>query len=325
MTRAADLTTDRGAQGSPSWASPPYAEAAGVQPPPEADQPPTTPSTQPRSKGTVARWIAGISVALIVALLAWWSFGTSPEGFNRRLVVEPSSEDWRGASPEEGIVRVIGEGATLTPEVEGREAEEWDLLVGLLGADRVTAKFATVRFYADPADLTEAAVANSATDPIRLDLMVNLARPVDPKDQAVTYVHEYAHALTLTPEQLDDLTGWCPWVSDDDCPISDSLSDAWQARFWDQYGSDVPSDEGAWKDEVVEFFEDYPEDFVNVYAASNVFEDFAETFALWVTGPETTADSLVAGKFAMLESVPEFAEVREDVRAHMDPSWLDSP
>ena len=55
------------------------------------------------------------------------------------------------------------------------------------------------------------------------------------------------------------------------------------------------------------------------YAATNVSEDFAETFATYVVESEVDAtDSVVARKFAFFDALPEYASARDRIRAEFD-------
>ena len=53
-------------------------------------------------------------------------------------------------------------------------------------------------------------------------------------------------------------------------------------RFWSGY-TDAPARDNVDADVAWDFYQAHEEDFVSDYAATNVSEDFAETFAVWLT------------------------------------------
>lgn len=61
------------------------------------------------------------------------------------------------------------------------------------------------------------------------------------------------------------------------------------------------------------FYETHEEDFVSDYAATNVTEDFAESFAAFVLEAEPDSDSPLAQKLDFFWNVPEFVEIRAHI------------
>ncbi|MEC8762510.1 MAG: hypothetical protein VXY40_07145, partial [Actinomycetota bacterium] len=60
---------------------------------------------------------------------------------------------------------------------------------------------------------------------------------------------------------------------------------------------------------------DHEEDFVSDYAATNVVEDFAESFMTFVLEPEPDDDTVIGQKLLFFWDRPEYVEIRDHVRA----------
>lgn len=50
------------------------------------------------------------------------------------------------------------------------------------------------------------------------------------------------------------------------------------------------------------------------YAATNVVEDIAESFAAWVIEDDVSGDSMVADKLAFFDDYPELVAIRDRIR-----------
>jgi|GEM_PF-1720134 len=104
-------------------------------------------------------------------------------------------------------------------------------------------------------------------------------------DQTVfeTVVHEFAHILNFNPTQVDENVSRrncrTHYVAEG-CPKGDSYYALFVERFWSE--KDI---EGVEEDEdyAEELYEDNTEKFVSGYAATDPGEDFAETFAFFVS------------------------------------------
>jgi hypothetical protein len=225
--------------------------------------------------------------------------------------------------PSATLPHVVGPGAALAPAVAGAEAAQWAQFVRLFGAHRITAKIATVAFYDKASDDSDASVTRTLSDPERFDLQINLARADDPKEQAFTFVHEFAHTLSLSGDQVPEVTGSCPRLTmDEGCARPGSYLQDWQTMFWDRYGATAPTAAQGEEATVRAFYESHRGDFVDEYSATNVTEDFAETFAYWVVTRSPSTRGVVGEKVALLESRPELRGLRDEIRAQMDATWL---
>ncbi|QPE05360.1 hypothetical protein IT882_04685 [Microbacterium schleiferi] len=145
---------------------------------------------------------------------------------------------------------------------------------------------------------------------------MNLAYASDQDLLLSTLIHEYAHILSLSPGQTDPDAWSCDTLQlDEGCAEPDSALWAFDQEFWAAYRSDAPDAANADADLAYEFYLDHEDDFVSDYAATNVVEDFAESFMTFVLEPEPDSDTVIARKLLFFWDRPEYVEIRDHVRA----------
>lgn len=127
-------------------------------------------------------------------------------------------------------------------------------------------------------------------------------------------IHEYAHVLSLNVDQVPEASGSCETLElSEGCALPTSFIDDFQVEFWVAYGEDAPGPDNDDADVAYAFYETHEEDFVSDYAATNVTEDFAESFAAFVLEAEPDSDSPLAQKLDFFWNVPEFVEIRAHI------------
>lgn len=172
-----------------------------------------------------------------------------------------------------------------------------------------------VRFETgDAPDSDTSAYVYRLRNPTQWALAVNLA--ADGRGELIaTLVHEYAHLLSLSTEQFDPKAADCPTLElSEGCARDDATLLEFQRRFWSAY-TDAPEPESTDDVAAFSFFQRNKEDFVSSYAATNVVEDYAESFMTFVLEDEPATDSPVAAKLALFWEYPELVAIRERVRA----------
>ncbi len=144
-------------------------------------------------------------------------------------------------------------------------------------------------------------------------IAVDIVSAADDADELrLTMVHELAHVLTQTPDQLDTdlLPEECETLWNGlGCFRSDSYVAGWVEQFWtDEDVASLPGDgaidEAGGEDRCV-----LEPNFVGSYAASHPEEDFAETFSAWVFSVDVDAE--LAPKFDYFATFPELVVMRQ--------------
>lgn len=265
------------------------------------------------------RWIAllSASVAVLVGVMTWVAIGA---GVSVGTAVGGLGRERAEASPEFAATDVFSVSAdgTLTPSPDGRSSRVWGELLRVTTPEFAASMITEYQTGDDPESDTLAYVA-SADDPTKWVFAANLAYDGDRDLLMVTLIHEYAHMPSLGADDTDPSAFECDteWAGAG-CLLPDSDLQRFADRFWDGY-TDAPARDNVDADTAWDFYQAHDADFVSDYAATNVSEDFAETFATYVVEPDVDAtDSVVARKFAFFDSLPEYASARERIRAEFD-------
>ena len=89
---------------------------------------------------------------------------------------------------------------------------------------------------------------------------------------------------------------------------------AFYDRFWAGY-DEHPDLENIDADVAYDFYLQHEEDFVSDYAATNIGEDFAESFMTYVLEDDWSPRTPTGAKLAFFEEYPELAELRDQMRS----------
>ncbi len=144
-------------------------------------------------------------------------------------------------------------------------------------------------------------------------------------------VHELGHLITLNSDQIlptDQDSTWdqnpaaCEqFLSPDGCSKPSSYINLYYGKFWkdlledwiQSVGAPVSQPEGESGPLVNAFYIRHSEDFSREYAATNIFEDMADSFAMFVLNPKPTHDSVVFDKMRFYYDFPELVDLRTHI------------
>jgi hypothetical protein len=195
---------------------------------------------------------------------------------------EVISKDFTG-SETDGSVYTVQQDYSLKPTPSTEDKNLWDLFVRVAGKEDIGKYVQSFEVFKDDNNDTAASVWQSQT-PGKWHVNVNAAFANDKKDLVHTMVHEYGHILSLNSTQVTGVQGACPRLSlSEGCSNEQSYINAFHSSFWKKYGDDIPSNDGENQDEVQDFYNKNPSAFVSDYSATNITEDFAESWAIFVT------------------------------------------
>lgn len=216
------------------------------------------------------------------------------------------------------------EDATLQPSRDGIEpdavvTEVWDLYVEIAGDDAAAMNGFAV--FDDEDDTLQASVWRDTKTGSTWTLDVNLAYADERDALEATLIHEYGHVLSLSLDQVSEVSGSCPTLEmDEGCAHDDSWIASFVDRFW--------GPESTWPDGSDESTEDWFQDnggydaFVSRYAATSGLEDFAESWAAYVTAddpghaPRDDDGRSVRGqKVLFFEDYPALVAERDRIRS----------
>ncbi|MXS74774.1 hypothetical protein CSIV_04560 [Microbacterium sp. CSI-V] len=272
------------------------------------------------------RWIAllSASTAVLLGVLTWVAIGA---GVGAGNALAGAGRESIEASPEFTTTDVftVTSDATLTPTPDGRSSRVWSELLRVTTPEFAASMITGYETGDDP-DSDMLAYVASADDPTKWVFAANLAYADDRDLLMTTLIHEYAHMLSLGADDTDPSAVECAteWAGAG-CLLPGSDLQRFADRFWAGY-ADAPARDNVDADVAWEFYQAHEDDFVSDYAATNVSEDFAETFTAYVVEPDVDAtDSVITRKFAFFDAVPEYADARDRIRAEYDLVWRNVP
>jgi len=277
----------------------------------------------------VRRFLAPLIIALaVVALFAFIAYDTFSGGLSAGLDdIDDSITDAELSTLEEfdgfddAQVFDVLDDASLDPAPEGLTAEIWNTWVQLAGAEAVAATMTQYRVIESESSSLLAYVYNES-DRQRFTLAVNLAAASDDVLLLSTLVHEWSHVFSLTSDQFEPETAFadpalCATIQLlEGCALPEAYLWQFYERFWTAYSKhpDIMNQAPAI---AADFYAANAGDFVSEYAATNLLEDFAESFTYFVRSDDL-ADLPELSEVAVdkVQFFGEFAEL-VDLRDHM--------
>lgn len=136
-------------------------------------------------------------------------------------------------------------------------------------------------------------------------------------DGKETIVHETGHILTLNNEQVNDIS----WDGDGSEPAKEKFKrNSYIKKFYDKFWSKNIDEYDKIKKETgdtLDFYNNRKNEFVSDYAATNVEEDIAESFRIFVCEDKSKAKTIADKKVLFFYDYPEFVKIREEYREHL--------
>ena len=197
--------------------------------------------------------------------------------------------------------------------------------------------------FTDGADETLASVQRRDGAPGEWSLAVDIEDALDEEgevdlsDFSYTLVHELGHVIALNRDEVvpdpalsadpedqdafDAAQAACGRLFlDEGCARPDAYLQAFYEAFWADLAADFapidaiddPDDEA---EAVAAFHARHADLFFTEYAATNVTEDFAESWAHYVLGPGPRGDTTLDDKLAFFAEFEELADIRAELRA----------
>ncbi len=218
-------------------------------------------------------------------------------------------------------------------DVTGHQAI-WDDIVALIPA-RERHTLAEFSIVTDGEGNLLAAVTQTGYDPALWALEVDIRDSSDRLNLAYTLIHEYAHLLTLGPNQVTPSeavfnypgdngiylseVGACPnYFPGEGCSQSDSYINAFFNEFWsgihpEWQDINLIEDDDFYYEALDDFFYAHEDQFVTSYAASNPEEDIAEVFTFFVLASRPNGDNIAEQKILFFYRYPELVQLRDEI------------
>lgn len=227
---------------------------------------------------------------------------------------------------------------TTYQQDEAEHRAVWQFFLHLIPAEG-RADLAEFSILADGPDNLLAAVTQTASDPARWALEVDILDAADRHNLTYTLIHEYAHLLTLGPSQVtpslpifnhpdnEDIyyqeASACPqYFPGEGCAHPDAYLNKFFDRFWADIHEEwqdvnLIEDDDAYYEALDEFYAAYADRFLTDYAATNPEEDIAEAFAFFVLSAPPPGNNIAEEKILFFYEYPELVQMRASILANI--------
>lgn len=210
----------------------------------------------------------------------------------------------------------------------------WNYYIALIPLEYRTT-LAEFSIMTDGVDNVLAAVAQTYDDPNLWGLEVDIADTGDYYYLTFTLVHEFAHLLTLSPDQvtpslaifnnpddndiyLEEVSACSTFFPGEGCSNEDSYINAFYNEFWpgiyDEWNEiNLEEDEDLYYEKLDEFYYKYEDQFLTDYSVTHPAEDIAEAFGFFVFAEKPDGDSVAEEKILFFYRYPELVQLRSDI------------
>jgi hypothetical protein len=187
----------------------------------------------------------------------------------------------------------------------------------------------------DGRDNVLASVNQTSNDPQKWSLDVDFADSQDYYYLTFTLLHEFAHLLTLGPNQVPPSdaifnhpednniylkeVAACPnYFPGEGCANSSSYINEFYDQFWVNIYTEwnkinLEENDDAYYKRLDEFYAKYQDQFLSDYSVTNPAEDIAEAFAYYVLRPRPAGDTTADQKILFFYNFPELVQLRRDI------------
>ena len=212
--------------------------------------------------------------------------------------------------------------------------EIWDYFTTLIPSE-MRSSLAEYSIVTDGEGNVLAAVAQTLHDPALWGLEVDINDSDDKLNLTYTLIHEYAHLLTLGPDQVtpsiavfnnpddDDIyydeVNACPeYFPGEGCSRSDSYINTFFNEYWAKIYEEwqdvnLIEEDNTYYEALDEFYYTYEDQFVTDYAATNPEEDIAEAFTFFVLSSRPDGDTIAEQKILFFYDYPELVALRDEI------------
>jgi hypothetical protein len=179
------------------------------------------------------------------------------------------------------------------------------------------------------------AVRQTADDPKQWTLEVDIADSAEYYDLTFTLIHEFGHLLTLNADQVppgqgifsrrdhgkvhDLAVSLCPsYYPGEGCSRTNSYINQFYQRFWvniyEEWNEiDHIEDDRAYYEKLNRFYEQYQDQFLTSYAATDPAEDIAESWAYFIFAPKPQGDTIGEQKVLFFYQYPHLVSLRNEI------------
>ena len=230
--------------------------------------------------------------------------------------------------------------ADLQDEQDDTAAHQklWDYFSALIPLEN-RQDLAEFSVMTDGQDNVLAAVAQTYDDPALWGLEVDIADTQDYYYLSYTLVHEFAHLLTLGPDQvppseaifnnpddndiyLNEVSACPNFFPGEGCANSDSFINQYFNQFWvniyDEWNAiNLEENDDIYYEQLDNFYYNYQDQFLTDYSATHPAEDIAEAFSFFVFSEKPAGDTIAEQKILFFYNYPELVNLRTNIISNL--------
>lgn len=195
------------------------------------------------------------------------------------------------------------------------QQEVWDYFINFMPAEQ-RERISEFIIFTDGQENVLAAVDQLSVTPDAWSLEIDIADTDDKAELTYTLLHEYGHIMTLNNTQLTTTGGSCTtYQSDEDCTTEGSYLNQFYQAFW----TDIYFEwEAAYADDTLDaFYEQYSDQFLTDYAATEPDEDIAESWLYFIISDPPAGDTIAEQKILFFYDFPELVSLRDEIRSNL--------
>jgi len=303
---------------------------------PSVDEQPEQPQQSPNQapSTTEALVCPAVSERILEAATAFYDDGSGYDSGDEPETIYLVTYSVFGDQIEDPIYESVSDNLIDLQKDKVSQQEIWDYFITLIPLSQ-RASLAEYSIVTDGEGNALAAVTQTSYDPSLWSLEVDISDSNDKLNLTYTLIHEYAHLLTLGPEQVtpsvaifdnpddDDIyydeVNACPdYFPGEGCSRPDSYVNAFFNEFWaDIYEEwqdiNLIEDDDAYFEALDDFYYKNEDRFVTDYAATNPEEDMAEAFTFFVLSPPPAGDNIAEEKILFFYDYPELVQLRDEI------------
>lgn len=222
----------------------------------------------------------------------------------------------------------------------------WDYFASLIPLE-YRADLAEFSIMTDGQENVLAAVAQTYDDPALWGLEVDFADSSEEEYLTFTLVHEFAHLLTLGPDQvppseavfnnpedneiyMNEVAACSNFFPGEGCANSNSYINLFYDRFWieiyDEWDAiNLEEDDDVYYQKLDDFYYNYQDQFLTDYAVTHPAEDIAESFSFFIFSDFPQGDTIAEQKVLFFYNFPELVELRRQIRSNLCAGYPSNP
>ncbi|MGY3725109.1 Putative zinc-binding metallo-peptidase [Granulicatella balaenopterae] len=135
------------------------------------------------------------------------------------------------------------------------------------------------------------------------------------EDAKWTLIHELGHIISMNESQMAQKQ-----ADESDYQVEEGTfaKESYLAVYYDEFWRNMNQKDEEDESQVTKRYEDNPDSFISEYAATNPVEDFAETFAAFVTKDKPSGTTILDQKIQFFYRYPKLEKIRQELRDNLN-------